>query len=70
MRYSPLMGRLQSAFHALSGRRVQARFGVWTDRPDLNLTLRHDYEKAKAHEARSLTPTVLLTQVLLLAYER
>jgi hypothetical protein len=52
MRYSPLIGQLHCTFHELAGRRLQARFGVWTARPDLNLTLRHDYEKAKAREAR------------------
>ena len=48
MRYSPLIGQLHSAFHALAGSRIEARFGVWTDRPDLNLALRQDYEEAKA----------------------
>jgi hypothetical protein len=48
MRYSPLIGQLHSVFHALASRRIRARFGMWTDRPDPNLALRHDYEEAES----------------------
>ncbi len=44
MRYSELVSDLHSAFHALAGRRLQTRFGSWSDSPRANLVTRkcHD----------------------------
>jgi hypothetical protein len=44
MHYSELVSDLHSAFHALAGRRIQTRFGSWSDSPRGNLVSRkcHD----------------------------
>jgi len=48
LRASALITQLHSAFHALAARRIETRFGLWTDSPDENLRDRdrHDIHRA------------------------
>jgi hypothetical protein len=51
MRYSELLSDLHSAFHALAGRRVKARFGFWSDSPRANLVTRRCHDEPDAADA-------------------
>lgn len=44
-RMSYLIEELHSIFHTLAGRRVSARFGVWSDSPAGNLMRRAEWER-------------------------
>lgn len=46
-RCSPLVGALHSVFHEVARRRVQARFGRWSDDPAANLRLRDAHDTPK-----------------------
>jgi len=48
MRRSQLVGELHSIFHELVQRRIETRFGRWTDDPAANLKTREAHDKAKA----------------------
>jgi hypothetical protein len=41
---SGLLSALHSAFHKLAGRRIQTRFGYWTDSPSQNLLSRDEHD--------------------------
>lgn len=47
-RASALLGVLHSAFHDLAGRRLEARFGRWSDSPTQNLLSRDTHDDPEA----------------------
>ncbi len=47
MRRSQLIQELHSAFHEVGSRRIKTRFGILSDHPRSNLSMRESYEKER-----------------------
>lgn len=56
MRYSRLVVDLHTIFHGLAARRLETRFGLWTDSPHGNIVSR-DRHDAAAFDAEPVAPS-------------